>query len=211
MSAEYDFWLFDLDGTLVDVERDYIVDVLAEVGTDIGYRFSDRQALMLWRAIGAPPERHLREWGIDPSRFWDAFHRIEDPAARIDATFLYPDAADIGALDCPTGLVTHCQPDIARPVLASLDIEDWFDTVICCHDGLGWKPDPGPVERAIRELGVDGDDGALAGDTAADVGAAWNAGLDGIHVERADPGDHGVCVRANRRVGGFDELFGTTA
>ncbi len=211
MSAGYDFWLFDLDGTLVDVERDYIVEVLAEVGGTIGYSFSDRQALTLWRAIGAPPERHLRDWGIEPARFWDAFHRIEDPEARIDATFLYPDAADVGALECPTGLVTHCQPEIAGPVLASLDIGDWFDTVICCRDELGWKPDPGPVERAVGDLGVARtEDGALAGDTAADVGAAWNAGLDGIHVERTDPADYGVCVRANSRVRGFDELFGTT-
>ncbi len=208
MTAGYDFWLFDLDGTLVDVDPGYITDVVDAVGADIGYRFSERQALTLWRAIGAPPERRLRQWGVDPARFWAAFHRNEDPAERIEATFLYEDAADIGSLDCPVGLVTHCQPEITRPVLDALDIGDWFDTVICCHDDIGWKPDPGPVEHALGELGTAPTQaGALVGDTAADVGAAWNAGLDGIHVARADPAEYGVCVRANDRVSHVGELF----
>jgi phosphoglycolate phosphatase len=54
---------------------------------------------------------------------------------------------------------------------------------------------------------VDGGRGVLAGDAASDIGAAWNAGLDGIHVERHGPDHRGQCVLGDRRVTSFDELF----
>lgn len=206
MSADYEYWLFDLDGTIVDVERRYILDLLGHVGEDIGYRFTDNEAVTLWRALGGPPEAHLARMGIDPDAFWSSFHKLEEPERRVDATFLYGDAEAIGALDAPVGLVTHCQPYLTRPVLRALDIEDWFDTIVCCHDGIGWKPDPRPIERAMAELGVNGNPGAMTGDTPADIGAAWNAGIDGIHIERVDPSESGRCVRADTRIRRIDDL-----
>jgi phosphoglycolate phosphatase len=62
----------------------------------------------------------------------------------------------------------------------------------------------------LGELGVGrGARGVLAGDGASDVGAAWNAGLDSIHVERHDPTRRGHCVLGDHRVGSFDELSRT--
>ncbi|MFC6725831.1 HAD family hydrolase, partial [Halobium palmae] len=43
---------------------------------------------------------------------------------------------------------------------------------------------------------------------ASDVGAAWNAGLDGVHVERHDPDYRGRCVLGDYRVSSLDELLG---
>lgn len=209
MTLEYDFYLFDLDGTLVDVEPGYIIDVIDEVGDAIGYTFSDEQAISIWRALRGPPERQLRALGIDTETFWAAFHDIEEPSSRVDATFLYDDATYIADIDQPVGLVTHCQPYITEPVLEGLDIADWFDTVVCCHDDIGWKPDPAPIGKAIANLGVDDriGEGVLAGDTAADVGAAWNAGIDGVHVERADPAERGLCIRADARIASLNDAF----
>jgi phosphoglycolate phosphatase len=46
----------------------------------------------------------------------------------------------------------------------------------------------------------------MAGDDADDVGAAWNAGLDAVHVERHDPHERGQCVMGDHRVTSFTEL-----
>lgn len=213
MTGGYEFWLFDLDGTLVDVEPAYIHEIIGAVGDEIGYSFTEHQAVRLWRAIGGPPNEQLRTWGIEPTRFWSAFHDIEDPHTRIDATFLYPDATTIASLDCPVGLVTHCQSYLTKPVLEALDIENWFDTVVCCQDDIGWKPDPRPVQRAMDDLGVEpgAATGVLAGDSAADVGAAWNAGIEGMHIERMDPGERNRCVRADARISRFDEVILTSS
>ncbi|MFB6299787.1 MAG: HAD family hydrolase [Halobacteriales archaeon] len=203
----YDFWLFDLDGTLVDVEWPYIREVFDRVGDRLGRSFTDREAEIIWYGLGSARSAQLREWGIDPDAFWTVFDAVDDPRTRAAATYLYEDAEWIRTLECPTGVVTHCPPAITQQVLDRLDIRDWFGTVVCCSDDLGWKPDPRPVEVTVEQLGVAGrSDGVLVGDGANDIGAAWNAGLDGIHVERHNPHRRRQCVLGDRRIEGFEEL-----
>jgi len=199
----YDFWLLDLDGTLVDAETSYIHDVVREVGTGLGATFTDWEAEMLWYGPTAPRSRILDSHAIDPEAFWALFHEVEQPESRAAATHLYDDAEQfLATLDGPVGLVTHCQSYLTGPVLDALDIGDWFDTVVCCTPETGWKPDPGPVELAMGNMGVgaNGHHGVVVGDDPGDIGAAWNAGLDGIHVQRRDPDHVGQCVLGDRRV-----------
>lgn len=202
--SEYDFWLLDLDGTLVDVEWSYVRETFDRVGERLGRGFSDAEAERLWYGLGAERDAQILGLGLERENFWAAFDAVEDPEERVEATTLYEDAAFVADLDC-VGLVTHCRPFLTGPVLDRLDIADWFDTVVCCSDELGWKPDPTPVERAISNLGVEGR-GVLAGDGANDVGAAWNAGLDAIHVERHGTDRRGVCVLGDQRVTSFSDL-----
>jgi phosphoglycolate phosphatase len=203
----YDVWLFDLDGTLVDVEPSYADAVFDRVGDRLGRSFSDREVEILWHGLSGERTPQLREWGIDPEAFWAALHEAEDPEARAAATYLHDDADFVAELDRPVGLVTHCQEYLVDPVLDHLDVRDWFDTVVSCTHDTGWKPDPAPVYLAMSDLDVGADaDGVLAGDGPNDIGAAWNAGLDGIHVERHDPYRRGRCVLGDYRVRSLDEL-----
>jgi phosphoglycolate phosphatase len=212
----YDVWLFDLDGTIVDADWAYTREVFERVGDRLGREFSDREAEIIWHGLNGARDPQLRAWGIDPAEFWPVFHDEEDPHARAEATYVHDDAADLIAdvqrAGHPIGVVTHCQQFLADPVLDHLDIRDWFDAVLCCSEEVGWKPDPRPVEHTLARLGVtDGARGVLAGDGASDIGAAWNAGFDGIHVERHDPEHRGHCVLADYRVTSFDELSRTPA
>ncbi|MEF8757427.1 MAG: HAD family hydrolase [Halobacteriales archaeon] len=209
VADEYDFWLLDLDGTLVDVEEDYVRAVFDEVGDRLGREFTDREAEMLWYGLNGSRNAWLENRGIDPDAFWPVFHDVEDGERRAAHSYVHEDAQFVAGLDVPTGIVTHSRPFLANPVLDELDVRDWFDTVVFCSDDLGWKPDPRPVRRAMEELGVahNGHVGVLAGDSSSDVGAAWNAGLDAVHVERHSPEARGHCVRADYRVSGLDELF----
>jgi phosphoglycolate phosphatase len=219
VADEYDVWLLDLDGTLVDVERSYVHDVCGRVGDRLGAPFSEAEAEALWYGLGDRRRRTLQRYDLDAETFWETFHEEEDPIARAEATYLYDDATVVADLDAPVGVVTHCQPYLTGPVLDRLDVRDWFDAVVCCTDETGWKPDPAPVERALREVGVgdrvatdggrpaDAPPGVLVGDRAADVGAAWNAGLDAVHVERHGPDRRGQCVLGDHRVESFDELL----
>jgi phosphoglycolate phosphatase len=207
----YDFWLLDLDGTVVDIEQPYIHEVIDEVGDRLGHGFTDREAELLWYGIGNARAELLTEAGIDRERFWDEFHAVEEPVSRADATYVYDDAADfVPELAGPVGVVTHCQEYLTEPVLERLDIADWFDTVVCCSDETGWKPDPAPVEIAMRELGVghNGHVGAMAGDDPQDVRAAHNAGIDGIHVSRPERNWDGERVLGDHRVSELTSLLG---
>ena len=205
-ATAYDRWVFDLDGTLVDVEDSYIHDVIGRVGDRLGHGFTDRQAEIIWYGLGGERSEWLRSWEIDPERFWEVFHEEEDSNARAEATFLYDDAATVGEIDAPTALVTHCQQYLTDPVLAALDITDWFDSVVCCTADTGWKPDPDPVRAALAAAGAKTGQGILVGDNPHDIGAAWNAGLDAAHVERHGHERRGSCVVGDYRVGRVDEL-----
>ncbi|OLZ39764.1 3-phosphoglycerate kinase [Natrinema saccharevitans] len=209
LDHDYDFWLLDLDGTLVDVEWSYTRGVFDRVGDRLGREFSDRQAEIIWNGLTGSRDRQLEAWGVDPDAFWTAFHEEENPIERAERTYLHEDAAVVGDLEVPVGLVTHCQEFLTEPVLDHLDIHDWFDARLCCTEETGWKPDPTPVERVMNDLGVghNGHRGVLAGDGACDVGAAWNAGLDAIHVERVGHEQRGRCVLGDHRVTSFDELY----
>lgn len=207
--VEYDFWMFDLDGTLVDIEPSYARDVVFEVGDRLGVSFDEGDVDTLWYGMGGSRKQCLRQCGVDPERFWQTFHDVEEPTARAGATYLYDDVEGfIGDIDEPVGLVTHCQRFLTEPILTQLDITDWFDSILCCTEESGWKPDPRPVEQVMADMGVgsNGHVGVLAGDDADDVGAAWNAGLDAIHVERHDPDFRGQCVLGDHRVRSFSEL-----
>ena len=207
MTRAYDFWLFDLDGTLVDIEPSYPVEVMGRVGDRLGTGFDERESALLWYGQGDARRGLLDEHGVAPQRFWQVFHEEEDPVSRADATYLYDDAESFLADRAePVGLVTHCQESLTGRVLDGLDIGDWFDTVVCCDDDIGWKPDPEPVQTAMADLGVSGTNGALAGDNPGDIGAAWNAGLDGIHVERDSPLSADRCVRGDHRVTSLSDL-----
>ncbi|WP_276254534.1 HAD family hydrolase [Halomontanus rarus] len=208
MALSYDFWLLDLDGTLIDVEWSYTREVFDAVGDRLGRGFTDREARILWNGLTGSRDRQLREWGIEPASFWEAFHAEEDPLVRAEQTYLHEDAAFVADLEVPVGLVTHCQQFLADPVLDAVGIRDWFDGIVCCTEETGWKPDPGPVRQVMQEIDVAGNGhrGVLAGDGSNDVGAAWNAGLDAIHVERIGHDRRGRCVLGDYRVTSFDEL-----
>jgi len=217
--SRFDFWMLDLDGTLVDVEESYVQEIVGEVGERVGASFDAWESEMLWygptepRALWygptEPRARILQAHDVDREHFWAAFHEVEEPETRAAATHLYPDAeAFLAAVDAPVGLVTHCQEYLTGPVLDELDIGDWFDTVVCCTEETGWKPDPQPIEMAMADLGVshNGHRGAMVGDDPGDTGAAWNAGLSAIHVSRRDPERIGRCVRGDRRISSLTEL-----
>lgn len=208
-SSRYDFWMLDLDGTLVDVEESYIQDIIGEVGDRLGASFDAWESEMLWYGPSEPRARILSSHGVDRERFWAVFHEVEQPESRAAATHLYDDAERfLTAIDEPVGLVTHCQQYLTDPVLETLDIADRFDTIVCCSDETGWKPDPQPLEMAMADLGVghNGHEGAMVGDDPGDTGAAWNAGLSAIHVSRRDPERIGRCVLGDRRVSSLAEL-----
>ena len=206
--STYDYWLFDLDGTLTDTEWWYVRETFDRIEARTGLSFTDREARLLWHGLAGSRSALLESWGIDPEPFWPVFNDAHVPAERAEATYLYDDAELVGAIQSSVGIVTHCQSFLVEPIFDALDIGDWFDAVVCTTADLGWKPDPAPVERALAGLPAETESGrgVLVGDMPNDVGAAWNAGLDAIHVERHGHDRRGACVRADRRVGSLDEL-----
>ena len=207
MVPQYDYWLFDLDGTLVDVESSYRRRVVTGVEDRLGLSFTDEQRYMLWHGTDEV-RRDLLPDDLGIREFWEVFDEVDDPVERAEATYLYDDADWVADVDAPAGIVTHCPEPVAEVVFDTLGIRDWFETIVCCSEELGWKPDPAPVEHAKRGIDVayNGHRGVLAGDSVCDVGAAENAGLDGIHVDRHDPDVNRRASIGDYRIASFADL-----
>ena len=97
---------------------------------------------------------------------------------------LYPDAiATLQALH-KTGkkvaLVTTSRHEQIDPLIKKYNLQELFKEIICGDDVLHHKPHPEPIEAALKLLGAEKEESVMVGDSASDIGAANNAGIDSI-------------------------------
>ncbi len=173
--------LFDLDGVLAD-SFDVWVEVLGECRARRGLA-----------SISADTVRGVWGQGIVADR--DSFFPEATPAElareydeafekRVGQVKAVPGAGEL--LRClhrqktPLAVVTNSPARMARAVLATLEMQPYFD-VVCGGDEVArGKPDPALVELALRRLGAAPDTSLLIGDTMLDVEAARAAGVGAI-------------------------------
>lgn len=96
-------------------------------------------------------------------------------------THLYPGIRDCCARFAAQGVVlavvSNKNETVMRRLMARLAIVDDFALALGGETLPTRKPDPGPIEFAIAELGIDRRRCVMIGDTAIDVAAARNAGV----------------------------------
>ncbi|MDZ7688133.1 MAG: HAD family hydrolase [Halobacteriales archaeon] len=180
----FDYYVFDLDGVLVDVRDSYKREVFDEVGDELGREFDEDEIRRLWYGVGGDRKEIIRSWGYEPREFWEVFDALDTPERRVEHTFAYEDARVVRELDAPKGLVTHSPPALAHPALEKAGLADEFDSVVCCSYELGYKPEPAPIRACLDEMGASPDETVMIGDSVSDVKGAWNAGLTAGHIDR---------------------------
>lgn len=180
----FDYYVFDLDGVLVDVRDSYRREIFEEVGDELGRGFTDEEIDRLWYGVGGDRKEILRDWGYDPREFWEVFDAIDTPERRVEHTYAYDDTTVLDEIEVPMGVVTHSPPALADRALEKTGLEGKFDSVICCSYELGYKPEPEPIRVCLDEIGASPDDSVMIGDSVSDVKGAWNAGLTAGHIDR---------------------------
>lgn len=177
--------VFDLDGTLIDSVADLATSLnllLAENGLP-PYPLDAVRAMVgggvrklvarAWSAHGA----RLDDQSLD--RLTQAFLAIYAPRAT-EHTTLYPGAArliaDLHAAGVRLGLCTNKPTGISCKILRDLGVLEPFAAVIGGDCGLPTKPEGDMMGEALRQLRAPPDRAVMIGDSAADVGAARNAG-----------------------------------
>src|SRR5690349_11392373 len=175
--------LFDLDGTLVDSVPDLAAAVnglLAELGrpalslAQVTSMVGDGTAALVERALAASGagtplrpalDRFLALYEADPTR-------LTRPYAGVPAVL-----DQLAAAGWRLGVCTNKPERATRAVLAGLDLERFFTTVLGGDSGPTRKPDPGPLRTALDHLGSAPGAAAMVGDHRNDVVAAQAAGL----------------------------------
>jgi pyrophosphatase PpaX len=183
MLRRYKAILFDMDGTLVDTVHlwdRYLIELLL----DEGLLTPDRVNWFL----------EIRKSGRDP--ILTAFPELNRKGAdalydKVRRRFLrevnrvnpiIPRRELIALLDGrPAAVVTQSHSIVARHILRAADLLDLFDILVTSDKVKNLKPHPEPILRALDEIGET--PAVYVGDSEADELAAYNAGIDFIHVE----------------------------
>ena len=209
--------LFDLDGTLVDSERQYGEAMALALGRDAGIEVdADDRAYIIGRSWVAIHDHLRRRY---PALAWERDELIARTAAESRQLFaihgvnVMPGARAAiarfaegrGARRFALGLVTGSSRAEAGHVLALLAIADAFEVTLCAEDVARSKPAPDGYLAACARLGVAPTEALVIEDSAAGCAAGRAAGCAVIAVRAGNfAGQDQSC--AHRVVDTLDEV-----
>ena len=193
--------IFDLDGTLIDSQRDLIRSVsamLREMGreplhedTISGY-IGHGAPQLVGRALGQAATEQERERAL---KFFLAYY--EDH--KMDSTCAYPGVPEalqqLAAF--PMAILTNKPVRISVRILEELGLAKYFRAVYGGNSFETKKPDPLGAQTMLREFGAAPAEAILIGDSEVDVQTARNSGTlaaavnygFGTHDRAAHPAD----------------------
>jgi phosphoglycolate phosphatase-like HAD superfamily hydrolase len=179
--------LFDLDHTLIYLEPRIRYQAVRETLKELGEKnWSERDVDYFW----VRPNRSdiVKSHGIDPTKFWAVFNKVDAVDLRIKHTKTYPDVWILNKLKekgVRLGVVSGTVPWLAEPQLRLFG-NGMFEEVVICHPtaGIAAKPAPDGLELCIRNMKVDKKTTAYVGNSDEDILAARAAGVLDILVRR---------------------------
>lgn len=211
----YEALLFDNDGVLtVPTDRELMRSAVRTAFENVGVA-EPRPDHVDDLLAGVDPDllaETCAAYGVDPAEFWYERDRAaflaQRDAVRAGEKPAYDDVAVLDALDVPMGVVSSNQHLTVEFLLEYHGLADAFDTHYGREPTLESlrrkKPEPHYLERALADLGVDR--ALYVGDSASDVVAAANAGLDSAFVRRSHCADTELPVEPTYEIGTLTEL-----
>jgi 2-phosphoglycolate phosphatase len=213
--ARYAGYLFDLDGTLVDTAPDINVALNAAL-VGAGLDPVSEALTRHWVGHGAQVliEEALDHQGrsraaVEPLRAVFLEHYARNIAVYSRP---YPHVVDVLAVlrdqGARLGVVTNKMTRLTLPLLAALDLDRWFECVVCGDTTARPKPAPDPALHAGSLLGIGMHETLFVGDSDTDVNCARAAGCAVVCV--ADGYNHGIApeaLGADRVITSFRDLI----
>lgn len=182
---DVDAVLFDLDGTLLDTIPDLWVAtnrMLAELGQ--APRMLAEVTAFVGKGIPNLVQRALTEGrDVAPTLAAGALAAFERHYAAVNGEETRPYPGVLATLDAlaARGLrmacVTNKAEAFVHPLMARMEIADYFTCVVGGDTLPTKKPDPEPVWHACKALGVSLDRVLMVGDSGNDAAAARRAGI----------------------------------
>jgi len=183
--------LFDLDGTLIDSERDLAASVnamLVKYGRRelpmevIGTYIGDGAPMLIRRALGDPSDRDFLQEALNYFLLHYREHKLDStrPYAGIQSAL-----EQIGESDGQSrklAVLTNKPVRVSRDILAGLGLAGNFFQVYGGNSFETKKPDPLGANILMKEAGVAPEETVMVGDSQVDILTARNAGLWSVGV-----------------------------
>lgn len=183
--------LFDLDGTLIDSERDLADAVNAmlvkygrkELPIDvIGTYIGDGAPMLIRRALGDPADREFLQEALNYFLLYYREHKL-------DSTRTYDGIAEaldqIAATNGPArrmAVLTNKPVRVSRDIISGLGLGSSFFQVYGGNSFETKKPDPRGANTLMKEAGATPEETVMVGDSQVDILTARNAGMWSIGV-----------------------------
>ena len=188
--SNYEAFILDLDGTLIDSGKYHaqaFADAVLELG---GYSLESYERHEFFASHSkiytlVLNERHGMQ--LDPDTVLD---RKRKRMKEIYRTELFDGALaflEFWKDRLPLALATNSPMSFTRPALDDLGLFDRFDAVITSDDVEHRKPDPEIIDLCARKLGVDPQKALVFEDQLIGIEAANRAGADVVAVDNGQP------------------------
>jgi len=184
---EYDTWLFDLDGTLVD-SLPAVVECMKKTAKEVGGEVMDEE--LLKASFGRGLESSLGPW-VPSARFNEAMEKymMNFPSVVKEQVRLFEGVIDLLELLSSRakilGVVTGNRRSEAEWLFERLSLNKYFDQEgVIYADSIPFrKPSPEPVLEALKRLRANVETAVFVGDSEHDIRAGNLAGVQTIAIK----------------------------
>lgn len=186
-------FLFDLDGTLVDSAPD-LTESLSITFKQLGLSPPSHEKVKSWIGNGVDKLLHRAltnsvdgiaaddQFSSARKLFFDAYKKQSGQLSK-----LYSGVEEIleylKQKKIPIACITNKNRAFTLPLLQMLEIDTYFEIVVCGDDLSNKKPHPEPLNYAASKLGVENRHCTMIGDSVNDIKAAQAANMDIICVD----------------------------
>jgi phosphoglycolate phosphatase len=172
--------IFDLDGTLIDSQRDLILSVNAML-REMGRQELHEDTISGYIGHGAPQLVRRALGGNARDEECDRalqFFLAQYNEHKLDNTCAYPGVPEALKLlsAYPMAILTNKPVRVSLRILEGLGLAKYFRAVYGGNSFETKKPDPLGANRILREFAASPDEAILIGDSEVDVQTARNAG-----------------------------------
>lgn len=206
--------LFDLDGTLIDSAIELTAAVngglahyklpqvtVSQVKTMIG----DGAMALTERAFAAAGRR------LNPAGLAEALEVVRGEYTRQPPSSFYPSAREtverLSAMGLALAVCTNKPEKPAKRILGQLGAAQHFRAIVGGDSFATKKPDPGPIQALMEQLGTTPENTIMIGDSANDVIAGRIAGLYTVAVSYGYTNTPPRELGADALVDRLDEIF----
>ncbi len=183
--------LFDLDGTLIDSERDLAGAVNAmlvkygrkELPIDvIGTYIGDGAPMLVRRALGDPSDREFLQEALNYFLLYYREHKLDSTRCYDGISEALREVAGRDGLGRKMAVLTNKPVRVSRDIIGGLGLAESFFQIYGGNSFETKKPDPLGANTLMKEAGATPEETVMVGDSQVDILTARNAGMWSIGV-----------------------------
>lgn len=169
--------IFDVDGTLLDTEKEIIESLQRIVKEELGQEPAKEE---LTFSLGIPGSVALERLGIknveEVCERWDSY-AAEEVKEFILYSGMEETLAELRQRGVQVGVVTSRSKAEVNNAFAPLGLMKYMEHIVCCDDTTKYKPDPEPILKYLELSSIDPLNVLYIGDTIYDKECAQGAGV----------------------------------